>query len=99
MCCSIPDYVLQVAVQMKSSLTTDEIAYATTVANRAPWNRMSGQNRMQGLGIRLTLGVVRDNSTMVAEAFTKIWEFLIVQPGTCRCHCHCPSRLAVRTLC
>ena len=73
----------QVAVCMKSDLTADEITYTTTVLNRAPWNRMSGDNRMQGLGIRANLGVILDDAAMVADAFNSIWTFLIIQPGVC----------------
>ena len=78
---SIPDQMKRVAVLIRTQLTPDELSYTTTVMNRAPWNRWSGQNRMHGLGIRMNLGVVLWDAAMVKEAFNGIWTFLRLETG------------------
>ncbi len=78
---SIPTSVQKASMLMKADLTASELEYTQRVLNRAPWNRWSGQNRMMGLGIRMNLGVILGNETIVQDAFTNIWVFLTIQTG------------------
>ena len=60
-----------------------EVAFVNTTLGLAPWDHWGGANRVAGLAIRLSQGIVLGKGPIVAEAFAGLWAMLRVQNGAC----------------